>query len=521
MKTIFSHKRFFQIALVCSTFLSVSCSDFLVLGPEDQLSEQNFFKTESDFRQALTATYNPLRVVGPDFYTSEMRSDNTHYEYNPGNQGTAIYMRQDLADFTENSSNDNVSSIYVNSYKGISRANMLLDRIGQADLSEQARRSIEGQAHFLRAFYYFKLVRYFGRLPLYLNEVKKEEDAFKSQSSTEEVYAQIILDAETAVRMLDAPKKFPQSGEASKGAATMLLAQVYATRKEFDKALPLLKSLEVMGYDLLSKYEDVFKTSNKNSKESIFEVQFKEGLMEGMQSNFIYTFLPRCHNTAIITYGVATNNTSNTGGGWNTPTREMIEAYEVGDTRLDASIGIAEGIYDGSNYFKLEANKSILDYSAPAGKVGVPYIKKYLNPHANPNNTDDNWPIYRYADALLLMAEVYNEMGDAATALPYLNKVRQRAIPTATPITITDPAQLKDIILKERRVELAFENHRWFDLLRSGKAVEIMKANGEWMKKQYPYLSKTSYDINTDRLLLPIPFSEISVNPKLEQNPGY
>lgn len=521
MQTILSNIRFIQIPLMLLLFVSVSCNGFLELGPDDQVSGKNFFKTEADFKQALNAAYNPLRQVGPDFYTSEMRSDNTHYEYNPANQGTAIYMRQDLADFTYNSSNDYVSSIYVNSYKGISRANIVLDRLPQATLSEQTRLNIEGQAQFLRAFYYFKLVRYFGRLPLYLHEVQNETDAFKQQSTVDEVYTQIILDAQAAIQKLAPPSKFPQTGEVNKGAATMLLAQVYATQKEFNKAAVLLKTLENMGYDLLRKYEDVFKTSNKNSKESIFEVQFKEGLTEGMESNFIYTFLPRCYNTAIITYGVVTNNTSNNGGGWNTPTQEMIDAYETGDTRLEASIGIAEGTYDASNYFKLEADKSVINYHAPEGKVGVPYIKKYLNPHINPNNTNDNWPIYRYADALLLMAEVQNELGNTGAALPYLNRVRARALPQADPISTTDPNVLKELILHERRVELAFENHRWFDLLRSGKSVEIMNANGVWMKKNYPYLSKTSYEINTDKLLLPIPFSEIGVNPNLQQNPGY
>ncbi|MCT1525237.1 RagB/SusD family nutrient uptake outer membrane protein [Sphingobacterium hotanense] len=521
MKLLISTKSIIRLALFTSTFFIASCNQFLELSPEDQLSGKTFFKTENDFRQALYAAYNPLRVVGPDFYTSEMRSDNTHYEYNPGNQGTVIYMRQDIADFTYNSSNDYSASIYTKSYQGISRANIVIGRLENADIADDVKKSIEGQARFLRAFYYFKLVQYFGRVPLYLTEVVNEPDAFKAQSSVDDVYSQIVVDAEKAIELLDVPKKFPQTGEATKGAASMLLAKVYATRKEYTKAISLLKSIETMGYDLLPKYEDVFKTSNKNSKESLFEVQFKEGLTDGMQSDFIYTFLPRCYNTAPITFGVASNNTSNTGGGWNTPTQEMIAAYEAGDSRLEASIGIAEGTYDASNYFKLEANKAVTGYKAPAGKVGVPYIKKYLNPHVNPNNTNDNWPVFRYADALLLMAEVYNEMGNAQAALPYLNKVRQRAMPSAPGIAITNQAQLKDIILHERRIELAFENHRWFDLLRSGKAVEIMKANAVWMKANYPYLSNTSYEINANKLLLPIPFSEIGVNPKLEQNPGY
>lgn len=521
MNSLKNYKKLFFCGLTIASLSFSGCSDFLTLAPEDQVSGSNFFKTEADFTQALHAAYNPLRSVGPDYYTSEMRSDNTHYEYNPTNQGTAIYMRQDVADFTNNSSNDYSAAIYYDSYRGISRTNVILDRIAGAELTEEASNRIEGQARFLRAFYYFKLVRYFGKVPLYVQEVSDESQAFQPRAAVDEVYAQIIADATQAVALLAAPSDFPQEGYASKGSAAMLLADVYATQKQYAQAEEHLRSLSSMGYDLLPTYAEVFSTANKNSKESIFEVQFMQGLEAGMQSNFIYVFLPRTLNTAIITYGVATNNTSNAGGGWNTPTQEMIDAYEPGDSRLDASIGVAEGTYNTSNYFRLEANRSIVGYTAPAGKVGVPYIKKYLNPHANPNNMHDNWPIYRYADALLLLAEVQNEQGKTADALVHLNRVRRRAMPTAAPLTVSDQAILRDLILKERRIELAFENHRWFDLLRSGRAVEIMTQHAEWMKEHYTYLSDQSYQINADKLLYPIPFAEIGVNPLLDQNNGY
>ncbi|KGE14469.1 RagB/SusD family nutrient uptake outer membrane protein [Sphingobacterium deserti] len=520
MNIQFFYKKF-AICILATGILSLSsCQDFLDLAPDDQLSGSNFYKTEADFTQALHAAYNPLRSVGPDYYTAEMRSDNTHYEYNPTNQGTAIYMRQDIADFTNNSSNDYSAAIYYDSYRGISRANVILDRLPNATISDEVRRKIEGEARFLRAFYYFKLVRYFGKVPLYLREVSEESQAFLPRAEVTALYTQIIEDATTALELLDAPSKFPQSGYASKGSAAMLLADIYATQKAYASAEEQLLSLAGMGYELLPNYADVFSTANKNSKESIFEVQFLQGLTLGMQSNFIYIFLPRCLNTSIIT-GVVTNNTSNTGGGWNTPTKEMIAAYEPGDTRLEASIGIAEGTYNASNHFRLEANKSVTNYSAPAGKTGVPYIKKYVNPHANPNNTDDNWPVYRYADALLLLAEVQNEQGKTSDALVHLNRVRRRALPNAPALSVTDQNLLRDLILKERRVELAFENHRWFDLLRSGRAVEIMQQNAVWMKENYPYLSTQSYQIDENKLLYPIPFAEIGVNPLLEQNQGY
>ncbi|WP_134090176.1 RagB/SusD family nutrient uptake outer membrane protein [Olivibacter sp. XZL3] len=515
-------KRYIPILFILLTFLLQGCKNALELSPKDQVSEANFFKTEADFTQAINAAYNPLRTVGADYYTGEMRSDNTHYEHNPAIQGTAVTMRADIANFTNDASNNYSSHIYYDSYKGISRVNIVLARIDEADLSDETKNNFKGQALFLRAFYYFKLVRYFGGVPLYLTEVRNETDAFLPRASAEEVYAQVIADATEAISLLPVPNNFPQSGYASKGAATMLLADVYATRKEYAQAERLLLSLETMGYALLPNYADVFSTANKNSRESIFEVQFMQGLETGMQSNFIYIFLPKCYNTALITYGVATQNTATDGGGgWNIPTQDIIQAYEPGDARLEASIGIAEGTYDGSYYFTLTAQKSVVNYQAPEGKTGVPFIKKYLNPHNDKNNTDDNWPVYRFADALLLLAEAQNEQGKTQEAMVHLNRVRSRALQQAAPLTASSQQEARDLILHERRVELAFENHRWFDLLRAGKALETMNAYGAGLKKTHNYLVPSAYQVDENKLLYPLPFAEVGVNPELIQNPGY
>lgn len=506
------------IFLLLVVVLSSCKNNYLDLVPEDQPSGATFYQTEEQFRQALTAAYTPLRdLLVNDFCTAEMRSDNTHYEFLSNNRGTAYVFRENIADFLDEPRNAYVNAVYFHCYKSISRANIVLDRIGSVNLDEGVRNDIEGQAKFLRAFNYFKLVRYFGGVPLFLHEVIKADDAFLPRSTAEDVYQQIISDAQSAIDQLSIPDKFPQSGLATKGAATMLLAEVYMTQKKYAEAAAQLNSLTTMGYDLLPNYADVFSTANKNSKESIFEVQYQQGLQGEQQSNFIYSFLPRCLNTGLITYGIETNNTST--GGWNTPTSDIIAAYEVGDKRKDASIGIAEGSYNASLNFQLSAYKSIENYQAATGKVGVPFIKKFLNPHIDKNNTDDNWPIYRYADALLLLAEAQNELGNTAGALEYLNKVRTRAGLTA--ITETNSSALRDIIWHERRVELAFENHRWHDLVRTEQALPVMQHYGLEIKKQYSYLLPSSYQVQEFRLLYPIPQSERELNPALTQNPGY
>jgi len=513
--------KIFIIAVLACTVISCK-KDFIELYPDDEIGVADFYKTEAQFRMALTAAYVPLRdLMDNDYYINEMRSDNTHYEFYSSNRGTAYTMRESIADFTDDPSNNYSNAVYFHCYKTISRANMILDRIDGGTLSDAAKNDIVGQAKFLRAWNFFKLVRYFGAVPLFIHEVTEAEQAFLPRSSVADVYAQIVDDAKDAIEKLAKPvfTSNKQTGQATKGSATMLLAEVYMELKKYAEAETLLNTLPGMGYDLLAKYSDVFSTANKNSKESIFEIQYLEGLVGGQQSNFIYVFLPRSSNTMLIT-GVKTDNGGI--GGWNTPTQDMINAYEAGDTRKDASIAVAEGTYNASNIFTFSANKSIINYTPAAGKVGVPYIKKYLNVHTNPNNTNDNWPIYRYADALLLLAEALNLQGKSAEALVPLNKVRVRAFGSASyNITTTDAAALSDIIAHERRVELAFENHRWHDLVRTGKAIEVMNAHGIKLKQQYSYLPANSYQVDKNRLLYPIPQSERELNVDLTQNDGY
>ncbi|MCF0072904.1 RagB/SusD family nutrient uptake outer membrane protein [Dyadobacter sp. CY261] len=512
------------LGLSLLAFVLTSCNDsFIDLSPKDQFSAGTFYQTEAQFRQAVTAAYVPMRdLLDNDFYVAEMRSDNSHYEYVAGNRGTAIVHRENIGDFTDQSTNSYTNAVYFHCYNVISKANIVLTRLAGATIPEAAKAEVEGQAKFLRAFNYFRLVRYFGQVPLYLREIEKVEDTFVDRSPVDAVYNQVIADATDAIAKLAAPASFPQNGQATKGAATMLLAEVYMTQKKYAEAAQLLNTLPAMGYGLNANYEDAFSVTNKNSKESIFEIQYLEGTVAGSQpSTFVYQFLPRTTNTRLITtFGTTVVSTNNTGnGGWNTPTQDMIEAYEPGDKRLDASIGIAEGTYNTSSYLNITASKSIVGYVPETGKTGVPYIRKFLGPHSNPNNTNNNWPIYRYSDALLLLAESLNEQGKSADALVPLNEVRKRA--GLAGITQTAQPALRDIIAHERRVELAFENHRWLDLVRTGKAIEVMTAHGAKLKKQYSYLTSDSYNVTPDKLLLPIPQSERELNPGLTQNPGY
>ncbi|MBS1567785.1 MAG: RagB/SusD family nutrient uptake outer membrane protein [Bacteroidetes bacterium] len=512
MKTIYA-----IIALLAVTAASCKKS-FIDLAPKSSYSDANFYQNTQQFSAAVTAAYAPLRdVVVNDYLMSEMRSDNTIYQSFLSNRGTAYTDREKLSDFMDPSTDSYTALEWQYCYQVISRANIVITRLPAATaVSADTAARFDGQCKFLRALMYFKLVRLYGAVPLFVKEVTTAQDAFLPRDSVSKVYAQIISDASDAIKELPAPASFPQTGVATKGAATILLADVYVYLKRYADAVTLLNTLPAMGYSLNASYSDAFSPTTKNGRESLFEVQFLGGTTTGSTPNpLLFHFLPRSTTTALVT-SVAINNT--TTGGWNTPTQDLINSYEPGDKRLDISIGIVEGTYDASNYFAYSAVKSVIGYTTPpAGKVAVPYIKKWQHtPAANTGNSD-NFPIYRYSEALLLLAEAMNEQG--LSPLTPLNAVRSRAGLPA--VTITDQAKLRDTIMHERRIELAFENKRWHDLVRSGKAVSVMNAFGANLKTQITYISPDSYIVNDNKLLYPIPAAEIGVNPQLTQNLGY
>ena len=444
-----------------------SCKkDFLVVVPETNLSSATFFKTESDFKQAVNGAYVPLRAIvnGPAYLLGEMHSDNTYYFRNI--LFGAVDASENIADFALPSSggvttNGNVLNQYRLDYQIIARTNQILSTIDAVDFPVESKNNLKGQAMFLRAFAYFELARYFGKVPLHLTPVLNRTEAALPLSSVDSIYLQVIKDAEGASKLL-LNKAKQEPGRATSGAAKTLLANAYIQQKKWALAEALLKDVVTNdGYALMPDYTNVVSgtSDNKNNQESVFEVQFMEG-SAGFNGSIIYNFLPRpmaAAELAPIT-GVS-NPQSLSGEGNNAPTPDLIAAYEPGDKRKDISIAYVT-----------------LSGSLRANKV-YPYIKKFAKPHAVFNNTGNNWPIYRYAEVLLFLAEVLNEQGKAAEAATYLNQIRARAGLAAS--TSTD---LRNAIFRERRVELAFENKRWFDLVRSGNAVSIITAYGNRIK---------------------------------------
>lgn len=515
-------KRIIYFIFSGSLFLGLaSCKkDFVTRYPEGQVNEGNFYKTTSDFQEALVGAYAPLRdAANVSFYLEEMRSDNTHYDYNSKDRGGS--QSEQLADFLDNSANPTILAVWQADFSGIQRADIVLDKLAESvpsDMVDSVKNQIIGEAKALRAHYYFELVRLFGPVPLYLHQVTDAKNAIVNRSPVDSVYTQIIADLNDAISKLSPPTSFPQSGRATKGMASIELGYVYMTLHQYDKATPLLQSVTQMGYSLLPKYGDVFDPGNKNNQESIFEVQYKTGT-DNQQSQFLYDFIPVTPHTQNI-LGVDYNNTA---GGWNIPTDDLLNSYENGDTRLDASIGVVQGSLDNNADFQPDKVISILSPDTlENGKLYKRFVKKQFHlPLKTPliYNTDDNWPVYRYSDALLLLAESLNEQGQGASALPFVNQVRARAGLAA--LSVTDQTQLRAAIAHERRIELAFENKRWFDLVRTGQAISVMSTYGVKMKQQFSYLLPQSYNVTENKLIYAVPSREVQVNPGLGQNPGY
>lgn len=508
--------RYITILAFLAVALGSCKKDFLTLYPEGNINENTFYKSATDFQQALVGAYVPLRdAANIAFFMEEMRSDNAYYDYNTKDRGGLGY--EQLADFMDDMQNGLTPQLWTADFKGIQRVNVILDRLLLATaVPDSVKPQIIGEAKALRAHYYFELVRLFGKLPMYLHEVKNNAQTLIPRSSTDSVYAQIIADFSDAMSMLSAPNPLKQTGRVTKGMVATELGLVYLTLKQYDKATPLFQSVTQMGYNLLPNYADVFLPGNKNSAESIFEVQYKSGT-DGQQSQFIYRWIPVTPSTKNI-LGVDYNNGL---GGWNVPSADLVSIYEPGDLRLDASIAVVKGKLDANVDFQPDSVTSILSPSVnPAGVLSKRFIKKqYHLPYGLQNNTDDNWPWYRYSDVLLMLAESLNEQGKAGDALPYLNKVRIRAGLTGS--TETDQTALRAVIAHERRVELSFENHRWFDLLRTNQAIDVMTAYGVKQKQNFSYLLQASYNVTKERLIYAIPYSETTFNILLGQNPGY
>lgn len=475
--------------------LSACSKDFLEEKPLGQLTSENFFLNEDHALQSVNATYEMLRDFRIHVFSyialTDIISDDADKGSTPSD-GAPVLVADE---FTLDPGSLIVDDTWQGYYRGVKRANWVIAKVPGIDMDPVLRDRIVGEAKFLRAYFYFNMVRWWGGLPLVLEPLDRE-DIRIPRASVDEVYNAIITDLIDAAAVLPLRSQYSPSdlGRITKGAAQGLLAKVYLTRHDYDKtvemAMAVINSNE---YSLEPNYAKIFTIEGENGPGSIFEVQATASLIGGWcQFNQVQSIRPA------------------KGWGFNRPSDDLVRAYEPGDPRREATVlYVGEVVPDGS--YIVEDNPEMFNERYNQ-KAWVPDSERASGQGSSQGG--GNIRLLRYSDVILMAAEALNELGRSTDALPLVNQIRDRARGTLPPqilrpIETTNQAELRELIWKERRVELGMEQHRWFDLLRTGRAAEVMQAQG---KNFIPGKNE----------LLPIPQSEIDLSGgAVSQNPGY
>jgi len=477
MKT---YKKYIILASIALLFVQCS-NDFLDTLPKSDLSTQSYFRSATDAENALVGCYSEVmssQTLWSLTIILDVTSDNNYAGGdNPGNFKFDNFNRNPLI--------SDINSCWSGLYGTINRCNNVIKYVpdisdSKLDLNNR-REVILGEATFLRAFAYFNLVRIWGPVPLTITPTETVEPATINlpRASVDEVYAQIIADLEYCANVLpkaDVPTQ--RGGRATQGAVYALLAQVYATKNPVDWNKVKQYCDEVIAsdiYQLLPDYDQLFDGDHNNNSESIFEIQYEQPSV----------------TTWVYQIWCPPSLTGDTWRKFNTPSVDLINAFRAeGDSiRLHSSI-----LWEEIGQYWVD----------PVYGTMVPFVNKWRHPGGWAS--DDHFYVIRLSETILLRSEARNELNDISGALDDLQLVRDRVDLPAKDLVTKE--EVSEAILLERRLELAFELYRWYDLLRAGKAITTMQNLG--------------YDAVDPRdLLNPIPQDERNRNPNLTQNPGY
>lgn len=539
MKTI---KKISFIFVLCSLLLT-SCKDYLTeIEPNTTLLE-DFYTSTAAAVQNVTGCYVPLMWEYNNTYLSEwfigdIASDDA---LKGGGSTTDMADAYDIENWRTTDQNTLLLDFYRAQFQGIGRCNLALEYIEKMeigideDFTPQMKNRLLGEIHYLRAYYYFRLVRIFAGVPMPLKVLRSSEDWGMPRASVDEVYTQILADLEFANANLWLKGQYPAAdmGRATKGAAQAMLMKVnlymaspywqkYNLTKSaaqcFTDAKAWGDSIITSGeYTLCPNYEDNFTVAGENGQESVFEIQYAEVAWGDYGEGFGFT-------AGSFTQILMRSRNSEIGGGWgfDHPTQNLYDEFEAGDPRRDVAILIPGTHIVASYQEQTDENylgNTMLNnkygmYRDPAD-IGGGYGKWGLHASRGPLNNKQ----IRYADVLLMYAEACIGAGDAGTALTYINMVRDRV--GLTPITEATDATLRH----ERRCELAMEGHRWFDLVRwEGVAGTGLKAHMDAYKDTETDMAKSHIQefVAGKHEIFPIPQEERQLNPTdMDQNPGY
>ncbi|RIJ34499.1 RagB/SusD family nutrient uptake outer membrane protein [Pontibacter oryzae] len=462
-----------------------SCKeDFLDVDPQGEPKAENFFVTPEHAVQSVNAIYGNLRewkvAAFANLAMTNIASDNADKGSDPGD---ATFMN-DFDNFTFTSTQFILADYWAGQYQGINLTNQALSNIPKIEMDQNLQNRLLAEAKFVRAYHYFNLVRAYGDVPLLLNPPTTGEELNPVRAPKEEVYQQIIKDLTEASQVLPASYDAMNIGRATKGAALTLLAKVQLYQKNWTEVMNLTGQVMSLGYGLTPKYNDIFRISGENNMESIFEVQ-------------ALTVPGNC-GASNLQWSEVQGVRGQFGWGFAVPSEDLVNAYEPGDERLDATILFrGETTPEGD---KINENAPNPRYNQKA------YVPSFVSRDCG-YGKDQNMRILRYAEVLLMRAEAANELNQNAEALKNLNLVRVRA--GLGPIESATQQALREIIWHERRVELALEGDRFYDLVRQGRAAEVLKAAGKQFtagKNELYAIPQTQIDLSGGRLT---------------QNPGY
>ena len=493
MKTEQNLARHMRMVLfvLASVFVILACSDEFVNVDSFDEDSENFFNSEEDYQSALISAYDMLQSSYINVMLGEIASDNT---LAGGESATDVPGIQEIDDMIHTPVNQQLRDIWSWMFAGVNRANYILEFKDKTDFAN--RNIVIAEATFLRAYYYFELVKWFGDVPLAVDK----RLLFGDQNTVErtpraEVYAQIEQDLQFAANTL--PLVQAETGRATKGAAQALLGKVYLYQDKFQEAATVLDEVINSGtYNLLTDYATMFENDNENNIESVFEVQYTD--IEGAGFGCL-----QCSegNVAVGFNGIRNYSGPlfESGFSFNVPTQEAFDAFEGGDIRRDVAI------LDIEAWAAANSDVSFVEGFEHTGY----YNRKYISRQGDLNTGDanltnpNNYRAIRFADVLLMAAEANNRGNiDDSKAQTYLNRVRNRAILGNSAAT---GAALTEAIYQERRVELVGEGHHFFDLVRTGRAAAEIE--GFQTEKHE---------------LFPIPSIEIELaGNRWEQNPGY
>ena len=460
--------------------------------PSSHLTTVQFYKNSSDAKAAVTAAYAAL-ITGEDgqpMYNRgiHLMTDTGTDDYVAGPTAANPNV-QAISKVAYDASNDRIEAVWRDTYSAINYANIAIDKISAIeDLSESLRNQYINEAKFLRALHYFNLVRWFRNVPLLLHETTSlaEDKTQVKQATSEEVYAQIIKDLNDAENL---PVSYvaEDAGRATAGSAKALLAKVYLTRKEWQKAADKAKEvIDSKQYALFANFDDAFDSATKNGKEHVFSIQFN-GYPASVSN--INASAPSATSYEVPGAGGAYIDAYNTSS-------NLYESFGNKDQRRDVTFVTEMKVPSTGKVYKLSA----------------PHINKFYDPNkfGNQGSSERNFTYMRYSEVLLIYAEAINELnGPTEDAYDKIDEVRTRAgidkLKDIAPHATKD--EFRELIFEERRKELAYEANRWLDLSRRGADYFVAKLHAAGKK-----------NATAKNAIFPIPQRELDINPNLVQN---